>query len=278
MSTKGHTTKQMRYDKSPFLVVEKKEKVNTSAEVTMSDIAKNLRSVYTQMQMKQSSPHLTSQRFVEESFKSYLDDISRAILAEYYRRRQKEKKLFEHLEQIKALVQNLHSEKKNLEEAAKTQSITRSKSLDSVVQRLAYRKGEEKQERFLLQKEPNFSGQNSMHAVPKNAENISQKENKSSLPADAIKLSSKEAEKSSDSYVINVEKTVREKRYSDLLVSGHCIENDCSPSSNVQSQGRGSLLLYPIKKFLTCFLIIACVVAITLCFYSFLRGERFFNF
>ncbi|MET3560381.1 hypothetical protein ABID39_001075 [Bartonella japonica] len=261
MSTNGHTTKQMRYGKPPFLVVEKKEKVNTSAEATMSDIAKNLCSVYAQMQMKHPFSHLKSQCFVEESFKSYLDDISRAILAEYYRGRQKEKKLFEHLEHIKALIQNLHSEKKSLEEATKTQSITRLKPLDSVEQRLAHRAGKEKQEHFSLKKVPNFSQQNGMYAVYKNTENMSQKENKSSLSTGAIKLSSKKDEKPLDDCIMHVEKHVREKRYSDLLMSGYSIENDRSSYSNIQSLEGSFLLRYPIKKFLICFLIIAFVVA-----------------
>ncbi len=274
---KSHPTKQMRHDKSPFLVVEKKESINTSAEVTMSDIAKKLRSVYTHMQMKKPSSHLTSQRFVQENLKAYLDDISRAILAEHYQRRQKEKKLFEHLEQIKALIQKLQSEKKGLEKAKVTQNVARSKSLDSVVQRLAHMTGEEEQKHFSLQKEKNFSKQNSVNTLLHNVKNMSQKKDESSLPTDAIKLSSEEVLKSLESSVTNVENSVIEKRHSDIPA--------CDRSSslnakflNAKPQRKGTLLRYFVKKFFTCFLIIAFMAAIALCFYGFLRGVRFFNF
>ncbi|WP_345116217.1 hypothetical protein [Bartonella jaculi] len=274
MNMKSHTTKQVRDDKPSFFVVEQKEEVNAPSEVTMSDIAKKLRSVYTQMQMKHSPRYLTPHSPVEENFKSYLDDISRAILAEHYIRRQKEKKLFECLEQIKTLVQSLQSEKKN-PEAAVTRRMSRSKSFDSVVQHLAHMVCEENQERSLLQEEAKFSGQKSVTPIQTNVENALQQRDKSSLLSDAMKSSSKEVEEL-------VERSAIEEKPSDVQESRHCIENNHPPSLKAEShlkaenQGISFFLRYPVKKFLLCFLIIAFISVITLCFYDVLRGVRFF--
>ncbi|WP_455479074.1 hypothetical protein V4B17_04900 [Bartonella sp. B23] len=270
MNTKSQTVKQVKPHDPPFFVVEQKEKRDVPTEVTMSDIAKKLRSVYAQMQMKRSPRHLTSQSFVEESFKSYLDDISRAILAEYYIRRQKEKKLFEDLEQIKMLIQNLHSEKKNPEEAAVTRRMSHSKSLDSVVQHLAHMACEGNQECSSPQEIPNFSEQNSITLSKINVENALQQGDKSFSPMDAMKPSLKENEE------LVGHPAIIEERCSDVQVSGRCTENDQFPSLKAESVGIPFFLCYPIKKFLLCFLIIAFVAAITLCFYGFLRGVRFF--
>ncbi len=231
MNRKSHTVEKIEQDKTPFFVVEQKEKVGTSAEVTMSDIAKKLRSVYAQMQMKHSPGHVTSQSFVEENFKSYLDDISRAILAEYYMRRQKEKKLFEHLEQIKMLLQSLHSEKKSLEKAMVTRRMAGSKPLDSVVQKLADMGREEKQECSLLQEGSNFSKQNDITSSQSNLAKVVQQVNKNSLPEDATKSFSKEAEKI-------VKPSTREESCSDVQTSGCCGENDCVSPLNTKSQRR----------------------------------------
>ncbi len=240
-------------------------------EITMSDIAKKLRSVYAQMQRKHSARPLTSQSSVEKGFKSYLDDISRAILAEHYIRRQKEKKLFEYLEQIKTLVQNLQNEKKNLEEAMIKKRMSRSKSLDSVVQKLANITCEENEERSLLQEVPNFSRQKCTTQSQTNIENLLQKENKNSLLNHITKSSFKEAEEIVGHAMI-------EEKCSDIQESGWCIENDPSLSLNTESKGTFFLFYSSVKKFFRCFLIIAFIVAITLCFYGFLRGIRFFNF
>ncbi len=271
MNTKSHIIEQINHEKPSFFAVEQKEEVGTPTEVTMSDIAKKLRLVHAQMQMKHSPRHLTLQSSVEESFKSYLDDISRAILAEYYIRRQKEKKLFEHLEQIKTLVQSLHSEKKSLEQAAVTRRMYRSKSVDSVVQHLAHMKCEESQECASLQKVQNFSEQNSITPIQTNIENTLKQGNRSSSPIEDMKSSSKEAEEF-------VENSVIEERRSAVQASGRCIENDQSSSLKAESLGISFFLRYPIKKFLLCFLIIAFMAAMTLCFYGFLKGVHFFNF
>ncbi|VEJ45732.1 Uncharacterised protein [Bartonella vinsonii] len=231
----------------------------------MSDIAKKLRSVYAQMQMKHTPRHSVSQSPVEEDFKSYLDDISRAILAEYSMRRQKEKKLFACLEQIKTLVQGLQSEKKILEEAVITRRMSRSKSSDSVVQHLAHMACEKNQERSMLQEGANFSGQNIITPNPKNVENILQQGNKSSLPSDVLKTPSKETVKL-------VGHSAREERRSDVQESGHCTESESLSSLKVEPQRHFSFLRFFVKKILPCFLVVAFMAVITVCFYDFLRG------
>ncbi|WP_035451470.1 hypothetical protein [Bartonella birtlesii] len=270
MNRKSYTAKQSEQDKSPFFVVEKKEKMSTSAEVTMSDIAKKLYSVYAQMQMKHSPRHVTSQNFVEENFKSYLDDISRAILTEHYMRRQKEKKLFEYLEQIKMLIQNLHSEKKSLEEAMITRRMARSKSFDSVVQKLAVMGGEEKQKCSLLQEESNFSKRNGITPSQNNCAKVVQQTNKNSLPKDSIQCFSKEAEEI-------VENSTAGENRTDVQAVGHCCENDSASPLKMKSQKTFFFLGSSLKIFFRCFLIIAFLAVIALCFYSFLREPHFFN-
>ncbi|ETS14604.1 hypothetical protein [Bartonella quintana] len=275
MKTKSYITKQVRHDKPFSFVVEQKENMGASAEVTMSDIAKKLRSVHTQMQMKYSPHHLISRSSLEENFKSYLDDISRAILAEYYVRRQKEKKLFESLEQIIMLVQSLQSEKKSLEEATVTRRVSGSKSLDSVVQHLAQMACEENQERSSCQEVPGFSGQNSITPIQTNAVNVLQQGDRSSLlvNADSVELSLKEINGLVGSFVM-------EERRSDVQVSGRSIVKDQytpslkveSPSLNVKSGDTFFFLRYPVKKLLLCFLTIAFMAAVTLCF---LRAAHF---
>ncbi|EJF83078.1 hypothetical protein MCY_01599 [Bartonella rattimassiliensis 15908] len=215
--------------------------MDTPMEVTMSDIAQKLRTVYTQMQMKHSTRPLNRQDSVEEHFKSYLDDISRAILAEHYIRCQREKKLFESLEQIKAIVQSLQNEKKSLEEAAVTRRMFRSKCPDSVVQKLAHMECEENQERLLLQKVQGFSRQNGIIPLQTNVENALKQENKSSLPSDAMKSSCKKKVEGA------VERVGIEKNEMRGPESNPCIENDCS-SLKVQSRGRASFLSYWLKK------------------------------
>ncbi|WP_375685387.1 hypothetical protein [Bartonella sp. TT110JLCBS] len=271
MNTKGHTINQpinqVRNDKfSSF--VEQKERRDAPMDVTMSDIAQKLRTVHAQMQMKHSSRSLIQQGSLEEHFKSYLDDISRAILAEYYIRRQREKKLFQSLEQIKTIVQSLQSEKKSLEEAALTRRGPRSKSPDSVVQKLAHMECEGNKEPLSLQKVQNFSRQNGIIPLQTNVENAVQKENKSSLLNNTLKPSFQKVEGA-------VECAVIEEKDMGVQAPNHCIENDFS-SLKGQSRGSVSFLSHLVKKSVLCFLIVAFMVAITLCLYSFLKGARFF--
>ncbi|WP_273723774.1 hypothetical protein [Bartonella sp. AU18XJBT] len=272
MNTKGHTidqaSNQVRNDKV-FSFVEKKERMDTPVEVTMSDIAQKLRTVYAQMQMKHSPCSLMQQSSVEEHFKSYLDDISRAILAEHYIRRQREKKLFQSLEQIKTIVQSLQSEKKSLEEAALTRRVSRSKSPDSVVQKLAHMECKGNQERLFLQKVKNFSKQNGIIPLQANVENTLQQENRSSLFSDTLKSSFKKGEG------VVKRAVIEEKGMMGAQASNHCSENDF-PSLKAQSREHVSFLSYLVKKSVLCFLTIVFVGAITLCLYSFLKGARFF--
>ncbi|GAA4665475.1 hypothetical protein GCM10023262_13040 [Bartonella pachyuromydis] len=243
--------------------------MDRSTEVTMSDIAKNLRSVYAQMQMKHSSHPVTSRSFVEEGLKSYLDDISRAILAEHYIRRQKEKKLFEYLEQIKTLVQSLQNEKKSLEEAMVTRRMVRSKSLDSVVQKLADMVDEGKQERSLRQETLSCLKQNNLTASQTSFENALQKGTKNFLTNDTIVPFSKEGKEL-------VGHSTRPERYSsDVQAVDRCVEDGCVPSLNMKPQ---KTFFPSFKKVFGCFLIIAFVTAITLCFYGLLKGAVFFSF
>ncbi|WP_034460293.1 hypothetical protein [Bartonella koehlerae] len=271
MNTKSHITKQVSDDKLSSFVVEQKEKGYIPAELTMSEIAKKLRSVHTQMQMKHSPHHLTSRSFMEESFKSYLDDISRAILAEHYIRCQKEKKLFESLEKIIMLIQSLQNQKKNIEKARGTQRVDRSKPLDSVVQKLADMAGGGKKECSLFQEIPNCSKQNSIPESQTNFANVLQQENKSSLQNDTIKPFLKEAKEFRESSTI-------EERYSDVQASGHFIEDESSFSLHMKPQRMFFFLRSFLKKIFWCFLIVALMATIALCFYSFLRGASFFDF
>ncbi|WP_273789713.1 hypothetical protein [Bartonella sp. ML70XJBT] len=290
MNTKGHTidqaANQVRSDQFSSLI-DKKKRMGAPVEVTMSDIAQKLRTVYAQMQMKHSSRSLNQQGVVEEHFKSYLDDISRAILAEHYIRRQREKRIFESLEQIKALVQSLQSEKKSLKEAAIKRRKPHSKLSDSVVQKLAHMEYEENQEHLLLQKAQNFSGQNSITPLQTNVENMLQQENRNSLPSDAfltkntllpidaLKSSLKKAEGAAEHTAIE-EKDIGEPASNHCPESHHCVENDFSSALKAQSRRYVSFLSYFVKNSVLCFLTVAFMGAITLCFYSFLKGARFF--
>ncbi len=247
--------------------IEQKERMETPVEVTMSDISQRLRTVYAQMKMKRLPRSLNQQDSVEEHFKSYLDDISRAILAEHYIRRQREKRLFESLEQIKTLVQNLQSEKRSLKEAVATRRMSHPKLSDSVVQKLAHMECEGNQERLFLQKVQNFSGQSSITPLQTNVENALQRENKSSLPSDtllpndskdtllpsdALKSSFKKTEEAVERTVIE-EKAMGEPASNHSPASHPCIEADFSPALKAQSRGNVSFLSYFVKKSLLCF-------------------------
>ncbi len=253
----------MKNDKSSFFAVEQKEKADTPIEVTMSDIAKRLRSVYAQMQMKYSPRHLTSQSsIIEENLKSYLDDISRAILVEHYTRCQKEKKLFEYLEQIKTLVQSLHSEKKILEEASVTRRTLRLKPSDSVVQHLAHMECEGNQERASFQEAQNFSAQNNITPISTHAKNNVLEEGTGTLHINAMKPSFKNIKDS-------VERSAVEKKCSDVQAVGHSIGDDQSPSLSTESIGFSFFSRYLVKKIFLYFLIIVFMAAIALSLMNF---------
>ncbi|WP_051115096.1 hypothetical protein [Bartonella bovis] len=134
---KRHVINPVAHNQFSTFVVEQKQKTKKHAEITMSDIATKLRYVYTQMQIKKMPNHLIMQSFVDNSIKSYLDTISRAILAERSTRDQAQKELFKRLERIEKLIQKLLHEKNSSQETVMKRYIPRAQSIDSVVHRLA---------------------------------------------------------------------------------------------------------------------------------------------
>nr|WP_246588201.1 hypothetical protein [Bartonella raoultii] len=259
----------MQHDKASSFVIAQKAREETPAEVTMSDIAQKLRSVYAKMQMKHKPHHFTPLSSAEERFKSYLDDISRAILAEHYMRRQKEKKLFESLEQIKMLLQALHGEKKNVQTDV-TRQISRSQLPHSVVQYLAQMASEENQQCTSLKERAHFAEQKNVTISQTNSVNMSQHGNKDSLAKGTTAPFVKENQKIPEDFA-------KKERYSDAQTSTLYLADKMSVSSFFKKKMRKTFffLRYSVKKLLSCFLTIAFMAAITLCFYSFLRGARF---
>ncbi|CBI75960.1 conserved protein of unknown function [Bartonella clarridgeiae 73] len=168
--------------------VDQTQKIQVPSEIKMSDISAKLRYVYEKMQIKKTHNHLAKQISVDNSIKSYLDEISRAILAEHYARNQKEKKLFEDLEQIKKLVKNLLYEKEGLQKTIIKQHKTSSQSINSVVRHLAHMAGEENKrsqphERF------NTLKKDRIQPVQTNTVGTLKQENISSLSTDFVKPS-----------------------------------------------------------------------------------------
>ncbi len=143
VNMKRHVINPVAHNQFSTFVVEQKQKTKKHAEITISDIATKLRYVYTQMQIKKMPNRLIMQSFVDNSIKSYLDTISRAILAEHSARDQAQKKLFERLEQIEKLVQKLLHEKNSSQETVMKRYVPRAQSIDSVVHRLAHMTYEE---------------------------------------------------------------------------------------------------------------------------------------
>ncbi|WP_455481690.1 hypothetical protein V4P56_04190 [Bartonella sp. B35(2025)] len=293
MNTKSRIINQTIRDKSPSFVVEKNEAVNASVKVAMSDIATKLHSVSAQMQMKHSlsaqtqTKHssrrsLASQDFMDNGLKSYLDDISRAILAEHYMRRQEEKKCFEHLEQIKILVQGLHNEKKNQQETTITQNIFRTKSPASVVHHLAHMACKERKIPSSHQKVQNFSKQNSVNIIQENTVKALQKDRQSLSLTDAVKPSLKRVYRPVAERIDRpVAHSIVKENHSNTQASCGFIKGDqYTPSLKTEFLGIFSFLRYFdfVKKFLTYFLIIASIAGITLFFYRFLQKSHFFDF
>ncbi|MDD9333420.1 MAG: hypothetical protein PV354_07080, partial [Bartonella sp.] len=123
---------------------------------------------------------LAKQGPVDDSIKSYLNEISRAILAEHYARNQKEKKLFEDLEQIKILVQTLLCEKENLQKTVIKNCKSSSQSLNAVVHYLAHMV-REKNKNSQSYETSNILKKGKMQPVQTNTEDTSEQENISSL-------------------------------------------------------------------------------------------------
>lgn len=96
-------------------------------QITLSDIAQRLRLVHDEM--KRRAPYGSVQNPVSvlektnDGLKSYLDDIARALLAEYGARRQSQEKLFARLDRIEQI----------LEEKSRTQYSYRQSLLHDVV-------------------------------------------------------------------------------------------------------------------------------------------------
>ncbi|WP_455476408.1 hypothetical protein [Bartonella sp. B17] len=268
MNKKSHITKQTMHDKPSSFAVEQKKREASPTEMTMSDIAKKLRYIHTQMQEKHSPCRVASQSLVKDDLKSYLDDISRAILAEYYIRRQKEKALFEHLEQIKTLVQSLQSKKISSQKTATAQPVSHVKSPASIVHHLAHMTCEESQVDYSFQKGANFSEKNNKKPIKIDALSVSQQSKKSALLKDAAKLAVKE-----DKELVH---SAMKENYSDAQTSDDCIEGEqSSPSFKALFLRVPFFLRYFVKNRFTRFLTIAFMAAITLCFYSFLRESHF---
>lgn len=93
-----------------------------SEPVTLSTIAQRLRLVHNQMKKRDQMARQTQTDLVEptevlaqqaeDGVKSYLDDIARALLAEYNARRQTQERLLAHLTRLEQLIQNGIQEKR----------------------------------------------------------------------------------------------------------------------------------------------------------------------
>ncbi|WP_297322199.1 hypothetical protein [uncultured Bartonella sp.] len=87
-----------------------------SEPVTLSTIAQRLRFVHSQMKKRDQMESQTQKDLAEptevlpqqaeDGVKRYLDDIARALLAEYNARRQTQEKLFAHLTRLEQLIEN----------------------------------------------------------------------------------------------------------------------------------------------------------------------------
>ncbi|WP_336279441.1 hypothetical protein [Bartonella sp. CB175] len=268
MNTKSHINKQIMHEKSSSFSVEQRKATSEPTEMTMSDIATKLRYVSAHMKRKhQFHPSMLqpiSQNSVKDDLKSYLDDISRAILADHYARRQKEKKFFESLEQIKILIQNLHSEEKNQQESLIKRSVPCSKPLDSIVHHLAHMTHEKSQEGFLPPKMSNSLTQNNVNSIPTSSLSSSPKREKNSFPKDAVAAELVETE-----YNEPIERSIREKNYSGVQESDSCIKNNHASFFKAHFSKILFFLRYSVKKWLIYFLSIAFIIAITLCFCGF---------
>ncbi|WP_455476760.1 hypothetical protein [Bartonella sp. B41] len=275
MNTKSNTINQVVYDTSSACGLEKKEEINAPSEVTMLKIAAKLRSVYAQMKMVRPYHQVTYPSSVDDNFKSYLDDISRAILVEYYTRRQKEKEFFVHLEQIKVLIQGLHDEKKRSKENTTARRTFHSKSLDSVIHHLARTTYEENDGCFSLQ-DVHFSEKNSANTIQMNTGKVGAgNESQQSLESYLLKNSSMESsEKDAEKFIKYSE---MKEGYSHIQDFCDCVGDDqLVDSFKMELCGVLFSLGHFFKKTFKCLLIIAFMATIALCFYGFLEGWRFF--
>ncbi|WP_332065961.1 hypothetical protein [Bartonella sp. CB189] len=272
MNTKSHTTKTIIHEKSSPFSAEKKETgvADTPLETMMSDLSKKLRYVSAQMQNKYPFRDSKLQHLVKkDDLKSYLDDISRAILADHYARHQREKKVFEHLEQIKVLIQNLQNEKKVVQDVPtpRPRPVLRSQAVDSVVHHLARMSCEEGKVNCSPQEVPNVLQKNIASTV-KDVLDVSQRGDRSFLHQNTKVEFIKKGDKGG----------IGQEKYSGTQSSGggH-IKNDTYAFVFKNKFLKILFFLsHSVKKWLLYFLIVAFMAAITLCSYSFLEELIFF--
>ncbi|WP_407965284.1 hypothetical protein [Bartonella sp. C271] len=162
------------------------QEIQAPSEIRMSDISAKLRYVYEKMQIKKTHSQLAKKSSVDDSIKSYLNEISRAILAEHYARNQKEKKLFEDLEQIKTLVQTLLYEKESSQKTIIKQRKSSSQSINSAVRYLAHMVCEENKNSQSY-KTSSILKKDTMQPVQINNGDTLEQENINSLSTDFVK-------------------------------------------------------------------------------------------
>ncbi|WP_455478108.1 hypothetical protein V3565_05090 [Bartonella sp. B10] len=263
MNTKSHIINQVTHDKPSSFVIERENMTSEPIEVAMHDIATKLRSIYAQMQVKQPPRHhSTLQRGMDNSLKSYLDDISRAILAEHYTRRQEKKQFFEHLEQIKMLVQSLHHKNNSLKDGngAITHNISHLKSPASVIHNLAHAECEKSQNHSSHKKVSNFLKQDSSNTIKTRTMNVLQQDRESSSSTNVISSSLKEVEG------LTVPSKTDDRCSAIRAPHDSIADSQCLFSSKTRFFEIISSLCYSVKKLFAYFLIIAFMVGATLCF------------
>ncbi|KEG19301.1 hypothetical protein [Bartonella bacilliformis] len=181
MNIRHYIANSVTDNKLSALGVEHRQDTEKSVEMTMSDIADKLRYVYAQMQTKRPSRRLMMRNSANDSITSYLDDISRAIVAEHYARSQAQKKIFECLDITKTLIQYLLHERKSFKKPIVTQDAFSAQSLDSVVRHLANMACEESQKNSSYQEKVNFSKKEKLNPIQIEPANSRQQRNLSSV-------------------------------------------------------------------------------------------------
>ncbi|AQX21782.1 hypothetical protein Bcsk_011490 [Bartonella sp. CDC_skunk] len=180
VSIKHDVLKPVKHKHCSPSTVNKIQEIQAPYGIRMSDISAKLRYVYEKMQIKKAHNRLAKQGPVDDSIESYLNEISRAILAEHYARNQKEEKLFEDLEQIKILVQTLLCEKENLQKTMIKQCKSSSQSINAVVYYLAHIV-REKNKNSQSYETSNILKKDKMQPGQKNTDDVSEQEDISSL-------------------------------------------------------------------------------------------------
>ncbi|AQX27560.1 MULTISPECIES: hypothetical protein [unclassified Bartonella] len=203
MNIKHDILNPVKHKHCSISTVDQIQKIQAPSEIRMSDISAKLRYIYEKMQIKKTHNQPAKQNSVDNSIKSYLDEISRAILAEYYARNQKEKKLFEDLEQIKTLVEILLHEKESSQKTIK-QCKSSSRSINSIVRHLAYM-APEKNKKSQFHEMFNTFKKDKVEPIQINTLDTLKQENISSLSTDFAKSSKNSLtnKNSSDAQLLN---------------------------------------------------------------------------